>query len=266
MTYLYGCGPKSFQNVAAQCGEDGPRTCDCTGSSTQNSVQMLTAIFGLRSNTPPVARITAPANNATVSQGFVIDVSVSDDGGIDRVEFYLNGTRFTTDITFPFSANAVGGLVNGQYRVEVRAFDDLGLSSSDVVVVNISPPCAASDECGQDYEVCIDGRCVAGPDVDNGLGDSCSANGDCFSGQCLDDGTGDTRCVEACTTTDDQCPSGYECVTYGAGGVCWPRPGGGASGGCGVSAGSRASYGALVLALAVLGFVVAFNRTPRRRR
>ncbi len=263
MTYLYGCGPKSFQDVNAQCGEDGPRTCDCTGSSTQNSVAMLTDIFGLRTNDPPVTRITAPPSDATVSPGFVVDVAVTDDGGVDRVEFYLDGTRFATDDNFPFSANATGSLSNGQHTIEVRGFDVLGLSSSDVVVVNVSPPCAATDDCGQDYEVCIDGRCVAGPDVDNGLGDTCTSSTDCYSGQCLDDGTGDVRCVEACTTADDQCPSGYECLPYqGGDGVCWPRPGGGTTGGCRVSSGPRAGGAALVLmALGVLGFTLS-----RRRR
>jgi MYXO-CTERM domain-containing protein len=262
MTYLYGCGNKSFQNVAAPCGEDGPRTCECTGSSTQNSVQMLNGIFGSRDNEPPTTRITQPANNATVSPGFIIDVNVSDDGGVDRVEFYLNGTRFTTDTSFPFSVNALDNLVNGNYTLEVRAFDDLGLSSTDTITVHVSPPCASSDECGQSYEVCIDGACVAGPDVDNGLGDSCEANTDCYSGSCLDDGR-EKHCVEACTPDDNQCPSGYDCLaTSAGGGVCWPGGGGGTSGGCGVSSSRGASAGAFLLALGLLGYLIS----SRRRR
>lgn len=47
MTYLSGCGPKDFQDVDAQCGEDGPRQCMC-GGATQNSVQMLTQVLGAR--------------------------------------------------------------------------------------------------------------------------------------------------------------------------------------------------------------------------
>ncbi|KAB2899014.1 MAG: hypothetical protein F9K40_10745 [Kofleriaceae bacterium] len=46
MTYLTGCGNKSFQNVAAPCGEYSNRACMC-GGSTQNSVALLDQRLGL---------------------------------------------------------------------------------------------------------------------------------------------------------------------------------------------------------------------------
>lgn len=39
MTYLSGCGHKTFQNKDVSCGEDAPRACMCT--QTQNSVQFM---------------------------------------------------------------------------------------------------------------------------------------------------------------------------------------------------------------------------------
>ncbi len=47
MTYLSGCGDKSFQNVASACGEYSNRQCQC-GGSTQNSVTLLDQRLGLR--------------------------------------------------------------------------------------------------------------------------------------------------------------------------------------------------------------------------
>ena len=44
MTYLEGCGHKTFQDVAAACGEDAPRACENGGR--QNSVQHLAAVLG----------------------------------------------------------------------------------------------------------------------------------------------------------------------------------------------------------------------------
>jgi MYXO-CTERM domain-containing protein len=45
MTYLTGCGDKSFQDIDAPCGEYGPRDCEC-GGATQSSYQKLVAEFG----------------------------------------------------------------------------------------------------------------------------------------------------------------------------------------------------------------------------
>lgn len=50
MTYLSGCGAKSFQDEAAACGENAPRACAC--SDTQNSVQVLFDRVGARDGSP----------------------------------------------------------------------------------------------------------------------------------------------------------------------------------------------------------------------
>ena len=68
---------------------------------------------------------------------------------------------------------------------------------------------------------------VAGPDVDRGdpadgveapqagaFGSPCADGGDCFSGYCLPTAAG-MRCTSTC---DDVCPTGFQCVFYGAGG------------------------------------------------
>lgn len=47
MSYLYGCGPKSFQDVDAYCGEYEERACE-GGAETQNSYRYLASTFGLR--------------------------------------------------------------------------------------------------------------------------------------------------------------------------------------------------------------------------
>jgi uncharacterized protein (TIGR03382 family) len=44
MTYLEGCGPKTFQDANAQCGTGAPEACNC--GSTQNSHQHLLSVFG----------------------------------------------------------------------------------------------------------------------------------------------------------------------------------------------------------------------------
>lgn len=51
MTYLYGCGEKTFQDADAPCGEYNARSCSC-GGSTQNSVELLLGFNGPRPPDP----------------------------------------------------------------------------------------------------------------------------------------------------------------------------------------------------------------------
>ena len=61
MSYLWDCEePKTFQDVAAQCGEDETRACE-NGEATQNSYQILAKNVGLRSAGAPPAAAPAPA-------------------------------------------------------------------------------------------------------------------------------------------------------------------------------------------------------------
>lgn len=52
--FLDRCGARKIMDVAAPCGEDGPRTCG-DGSRTQNSYRKLAASVGLRAQDPEPA-------------------------------------------------------------------------------------------------------------------------------------------------------------------------------------------------------------------
>ena len=54
MSYLYGCGEKTFQDQDAACGEDEPRACN-TDDGTQNSYRHLARVVGLRKGRPQAA-------------------------------------------------------------------------------------------------------------------------------------------------------------------------------------------------------------------
>lgn len=102
MTYLGGCGDKSFQDVYAQCGEFEPRECQCTGTdgdaSTQNSVQEMLQTLGASDGTPPppppvdtevpVVSLGAPDADAILPANSTINVSITatDDTQLTLVE------------------------------------------------------------------------------------------------------------------------------------------------------------------------------------
>lgn len=253
MTYLYGCGNKLFRDYDAPCGEDGPRSCTCGGASTQNSYQEILAMFGGQAAEPPSVSITSPPDNSSVTAGFVINVDATDDIGVERVDFYVNGDFIGSDTSAPFSEEAPANLAEGSLDIEVRAFDGNGLSDSASVGVTLTGPCDKNEDCGESWQVCISGSCVAGPGVDDGLGDVCETDADCLGGQCARAGE-DRYCVEECDLANDMCPDGYSCLEAGSSGVCWPNrdPGGGATGSCSASTGSAGAQfglGALFLGL-----------------
>src|SRR5262249_19499243 len=111
--------------------------------------------------------------------------------------------------------------------------------------------------CTDPHQVCVDGHCVAGPDMPGGLGSPCTDGSMCASGQCSDDGTA-KYCTTPCDPAMNGCPSGFGCVETGPmAGVCWPGADNG-GGGCSTGSSSTAALFGLALGAAVL--------TRRRRR
>jgi MYXO-CTERM domain-containing protein len=266
MTYLNGCGAKTFQDVDAQCGEYSARACQC-GGSTQNSVQMLLDASGPSGpGLPPDVSITSPPNGATVDPGFIIEVAASDDKGLERVELRVDGALIETLITTPYVFNAPSDLAPGQHTVEARAYDasDASSASIDVTVAGDDggDECGTSNDCPGGF-VCEGGNCVPEGFGDGETGSSCDDSTDCISGLCLSNGD-ESRCTETCAD-DTDCPSGTECLgTSGDSAVCWPGAGGEGgddlAGGCSVGSGrTSGGLGALFLLM-----VCALGRLRRR--
>jgi hypothetical protein len=259
MTYLSG-GPsiKSFQDEAGSCGEYSARQCTCnynnTGSSKMNSFAVIMGTFG--PNTPdvtaPKVTISYPTEMAQVTPNFPIRSEISDDRVITKAEFRLDGTLIKTLEDGPYNFNAPATLAPGKHKVEVTAYDRAGNTSKGVVNVAFGSVCTQNSECTGEHQVCLDGRCVAGPGSDGGLGSTCDSNADCSSQQCANDGS-NGYCVEGCDPTASACPGGFSCEETAPGaGVCWPESGEG--GGC--STNGDSSGGMLLLALGFVGILV----------
>lgn len=243
MTYLNSCGKKTFQNQAVQCGEYSPRNCQC-GSSTQNSVQEITSIFGPGTPTPPSVEIIRPVNGDFVEPGFVIEATAEDDfGSITKVEVSLNGVVIAESTLQPYIFNAPATLSGGVVEVSVTAWDNRDTPTTKTVNVTQGEPCQQGD-CADD-EVCVAGRCVPGPGQMGGLGAQCESPEDCLSSLCGGDSEGNRFCAEKCDG-EGSCPSGFACIDSGdmnVGDVCWP----GEEGGCNTSGGGTAPAGAALL-------------------
>jgi hypothetical protein len=284
LTYNPYNGRRRFKNAQIQCGSDcfngrSPFGDSCTGVSgqnhpcscpngstilanTQNSVLTIQALFGNGNPTPPTVKITSPKLGAVVDAGFPVIADISDDNGVARAELYVDNTMAQMLGGAPWAFNAPANLANGTHKVKVVGYDIYGTSASDEIQVVIGKPCSGNGDCPNGTDVCLGGRCVAGPDATGGLGDTCGSGPDCQSGNCAMDSTGAKYCVESCAIDEGQCPDGFGCLDAGGGrGVCWPGYDDGTGGGC-CSAGGDGS-GPMLLGGGVCG--VLLLRRRRRR-
>jgi hypothetical protein len=91
--------------------------------------------------TPPTASITAPANNATVSNSVTITATASDNVGVVKMELYIDGTLTTsntnaTSLSFSWNTNPVS---NGSHSLVVKAYDAANnIGTSPTVTVTVS--------------------------------------------------------------------------------------------------------------------------------
>ncbi len=122
----------------SQCGTAGAYILDVNICSSY----YIARFFGLDNldGVPPTATITAPANGAGVSGTMNITANASDNIGVDRLEFLLDGALLGSDTTSPYawSWNSTTA-TNGAHVLTARAVDLAGnTGTSPQVNVTVS--------------------------------------------------------------------------------------------------------------------------------
>jgi hypothetical protein len=93
--------------------------------------------------TPPSVTLTSPLQNAQVGAGFGLQASASDDRGVERVDFLVDGTVVASDATAPYEA-VVNGAPEGPHTVAASAVDTSGnVAQSAPVTITVVPPAPA---------------------------------------------------------------------------------------------------------------------------
>jgi len=89
--------------------------------------------------TAPAVSITSPKAGATVSGSVSLSASASDNTGVTRVEFYIDGAIFATKTATPYSATwNTRSYASGTHTVTAKAYDAAGNTSSAQVTVTVS--------------------------------------------------------------------------------------------------------------------------------
>ena len=101
---------------------------------------VLAAVGSLPADsTNPTVSISAPSAGAVVSGTVTVSVSASDNVGVSRVELYVDGALYATDVLAPYAFSwNTSGLVNGNHTLTARAVDlagNVGTSSARTVDV-----------------------------------------------------------------------------------------------------------------------------------
>ncbi len=116
-----------------QCGTAGAYILDVNLCSSY----YIARFFGLDNldGVAPTATITAPANGAAVTGSVAIAANASDDIGVDRVEFLLDGALLGSDTTAPYTYSWNSSTAsNGAHALQARAVDLVGNTGSSAPV------------------------------------------------------------------------------------------------------------------------------------
>lgn len=122
------------------------------GYGTEQFYFTVTIVYGGGSGdtTAPSVSVTSPSNGATVSDTIALTASASDNVGVDRVEFYVDGALKGTDYSSPYSVNYdTTTHSNGAATVQAVAYDAAGNSASDSVSVTIDNQVSNPGTCGE---------------------------------------------------------------------------------------------------------------------
>jgi hypothetical protein len=95
--------------------------------------------------TAPTAAVTAPAAGQTVSGSVPLQANASDNVGVTRVEFLVNGTVVGSDTTAPYAVTwNSAGIANGAATVTARASDAAGhTGTSPAVAITVANTASA---------------------------------------------------------------------------------------------------------------------------
>lgn len=102
---------------------------------TANVATIVVNVNNCSDSTPPTVGVVAPASGSIVSGTVSLGASAVDNGSLDRVEFFVDGSFYVWDKTFPYSKPwNTTSYSNGNHVVTAKAFDSCGNSATSAAV------------------------------------------------------------------------------------------------------------------------------------
>jgi hypothetical protein len=131
-------GRVSVTFVDSDTGQTFKATRNIDYGSATGSQMFLFDFTPIPDTTPPVVSISSPTTAASISGSVTISANASDDTGVTRVEFSVDGSLIATDNAAPYSTtwNAEASPL-GLHSITVKAFDAAGNSSMNTVTSTV---------------------------------------------------------------------------------------------------------------------------------
>ena len=86
----------------------------------------------------PTVSITSPLNGATVSGTVAVTANASDDNGVNKVEFSIDGVLKSTDTTSPYEYSWDATVeTDGSHSITAKAYDTIGQTTTDSITVTV---------------------------------------------------------------------------------------------------------------------------------
>jgi hypothetical protein len=105
---------------------------DAAGNAAGVSVQVTVKNSVVVINDPPLVQLTSPAQGSTFMKVVTVTANASDDKGVARVEFYIDGALKATDTAAPYGYtwSPSRKVPYGPHTFTAKAYDAEGLSAS----------------------------------------------------------------------------------------------------------------------------------------
>jgi len=109
-----------------------------TAYDTAGTESSFSNVVTLQELAPPSVGITSPLNSASVSGVVTVSVNASDNVGVTKVEFYVNGLLKGTDTASPYAFSwDTTSLAAGTYTLMAKAYDAAGNVNQSSSTVNV---------------------------------------------------------------------------------------------------------------------------------
>jgi archaellum component FlaF (FlaF/FlaG flagellin family) len=123
---------------------NGPATITARATDAANNATTSTARSVTVDNAAPTVSLTAPADGASVSGSITISADATDNLGVSRVQFLVNGTVVGTDSSSPYSISWDSTTIaNGTATITARATDaanNATISAARTITVSNAAP------------------------------------------------------------------------------------------------------------------------------
>ena len=140
-------GVTNPDGVASDIGED-IRADMASTDSTGDSPDGKTDEALLPDCIPPTIVLKTPKDGALVTGMVLIEVEAEDDEGLKNVEILIQDELSATLETKPYEHEwNTGGLIAGEYKITVIAYDHSGNTAEDSAVVQVQAECDEDGDC-----------------------------------------------------------------------------------------------------------------------